>query len=1329
MAVGADPPPMAAGDLPPGLRNRGLLSHHVLASAVPDRDDWSAAGEADRAVRDRTGLDLLEGLGYDAEPIDDRRYVLTDAADGREVAVAVVGADGRFGDDAGSFDPERTPVVAALAAADGRGLDYVIACAGGQLRLHATDPDAGFGPQGRAGTYVEADADRLADDAPLRLLFSASALGEGESLERLRRASRDRAAALGERLRERAGDVVGDLAAAIAAERDLAGEQGFAAGVAARRDSAVDGAAERHFDADGGVERNPPGPTRDQLDGTRRMALVALFRLLFVAYAEAEGLLPVEDPRYAPHSLTRTVRELCDRCREVGGDGGQAGGAEGLAVELDSDSTALWDDAMALVRAVHDGRAEWGLPACGGRLLSPDPDDVSTAGTEPVDVPAAGARLADVALTDDQFGPVLVGLLGPEMGGETAGNGEAGPADGEGSAGPEPLDLRDVDVRAMGRVYEGLVATELSVARQPLTVDGDGRYVPVDGVGGGAAGGGRDGDGRADRSDGPADGGGDRDDVAVAAGEVYLHGRSGERKATGTYYTEPRFVAHLLDHAVEPALDDHVERIERLLESDGERAAADAFFDVRVADVAMGSGHFLLAAVDRVTRRLSGLLVRHDLPSVEAELDRLREVAVQRRGVDDGASEPDGQPRGVPRTQLLRHQVARRCVHGVDADPLATELARASLWLHTAVPGLVPTAFEHNLRTGDSLAGVGTLAEAADLLNERDGSGATVADLRDAISEAGRLVEDRAAAAADPAATRGAVDRRLERARAALDGLAASRLGDERDADAQPDADLVHFPVAFPAAFVGEEPGFDAVVGNPPWEEAVLEEDEFWARYVPGLQARDQGDQERIKRALRERRPDLVAAYEAERDRQQRRRELLRAGPYPGMGTGDPDTYKAFAWRFWRLARRGGHVGLVLPRSALVAAGSEPFRRTILEDGTVRDVTLLKNEGGWVFDGVTEQYTVALLAVQRSPPGDDATLPLRGPFTGPESYEAGMDREPHRFDVERALGWTASASLPKLPPDPDAVAAFEQLSDHSPLGLDDPDAWRARPHAELHATNDKTAADGTEVMRFPDDPPDDYWPVYRGGSFRLWEPDTGTRYAWADPDVAIPYLQAQRERSYRYAGSRSAFAAFDEAWVHDEGTLPCLSPRVAFRDVARASDPRTVVAALVPPETLLTNKAPYLLFPRGDAADEAYVLGVVCSLPFDWYARRFVEMGVNYHLLESIPVPRPGRDDPLRRRVVALAGRLAAVDGRYADWADAASVDCGPLDGDGKRARIHELDAVVARLYGLSREHLEAVYATFHDGWDHEQRLDAVLAHYDDWDREHAATSRVSGPP
>ena len=107
---------------------------------------------------------------------------------------------------------------------------------------------------------------------------------------------------------------------------------------------------------------------------------------------------------------------------------------------------------------------------------------------------------------------------------------------------------------------------------------------------------------------------------------------------------------------------------------------------------------------------------------------------------------------------------------------------------------------------------------------------------------------------------------------------------------------------------------------------------------------------------------------------------------------------------------------------------------------------------------------------------------------------------------------------------------------------------------------------------------------------------------------------------------------------------------------------------------------------------------------------------MSYGVLNAMPVPRPEPQHPLRQRVVEVAGRLAAVDDRFADWAAAVGVPVGSVTTQvEKSGLIAELDALSALLYGLDEDQLTHVFATFHRGWDYTPRLEAVQAHYDRW--------------
>ena len=568
--------------------------------------------------------------------------------------------------------------------------------------------------------------------------------------------------------------------------------------------------------------------------------------------------------------------------------------------------------------------------------------------------------------------------------------------------------------------------------------------------------------------------------------------------------------------------------------------------------------------------------------------------------------------------------------------------------------------------------------------------------------------------------------REAEPAKAILDAAVANRLGlvnldgvldtdlilkTGRDASVRETVDQlggVHLALAFPEVFIsrdGGHAGFHVILGNPPWDEVMVEEPKFWQRYFPGVMGMAPAAQKKAIQEYRSARPDLVALHRSEEAKAEKYRRALLAGPYPGLGTGDVDLYKAFSWRFWQLLRQGGRFGVVFPRSVLNAAGSAQWRKILLKDGQFQSVVSLTNTGKWVFDDIHGQYTVTLLTVEKAV-APEPEVRLAGPFHSLKDFLAGR----HILGSLPASGlaeWASGASFPLLP-DTSAIDAFRALRSHP--RLDSGGQWLFKPVAEFHATNDRKTFDAGG-------PAPGRWPVYTGATFNLWSPDAGDPYTYADPATVTQSLFEKRKRQARLASS--AFLGLDPRIVNDTGTLPCYKPRIAFRDIARSTDSRTAIVALIPGNVVLTNKAPYLLQRAGDLTDEAYLLGILSSIPLDWYARRYVEMGMNLHIVNALPIPRPDRDDPRRLRVVEIAGRLAAVDERYADWAAEVGAPVGSTTDTGVRNDlIHELDAVAAHLYGLTREALIHIFTTFHRGWDYQPRLTAVLNHFDRWSNQ-----------
>jgi hypothetical protein len=581
---------------------------------------------------------------------------------------------------------------------------------------------------------------------------------------------------------------------------------------------------------------------------------------------------------------------------------------------LDPVATSLWDRFAVLVRTLRTGNTAIDVPAYNGDLFSA------------VALPGA-ALLERASIPDAAFGPVLA-VLGrdPETGGG--------------------VDYSSLDVAHLGNIYEGLLALQLTVADEDL-----GLY---------AHGSGARREWRYERARRHAD-------VKVGRGELFWQTHTGGRKAGGVYYTPTILVDHLIVRAVLPALEEHLQQIAVVAQTNPQQAAAE-LFQFRILDPACGSAHFLTAALDRIAERMDRFLAQSPLPAVRDELESLRAAA--------GA----GYGERVEHADLLHRLVLKRCIFGVDLSPMGAEVARLSLWLAAFVPGLSLAYLGHNVQAGDSLVGV---ADQTALL-PRDATGSPSLNssaVEDAVGMAAAAAAELAQIAdrtPEEWARSQVVDRQIRQAtdgvRRLFDTWTAGALGSDEarnlaglfpveiienpsriPATVSDDvAELLgpvrplHWPLAFPEVF-SRIPGFDVVLGNPPWEEVTIEELAFYARYYPGLRGLSEGPREAELSRIRMERPDLAE----ELLREQRRVALLKcffspAGGYARM-VGDPDLYKFFCRRYRILLRPGGRLGVVLPRSAFLAAGSRGFREWLFSSSTVERLDFMLNKRLWMF--------------------------------------------------------------------------------------------------------------------------------------------------------------------------------------------------------------------------------------------------------------------------------------------------------------------------------------------------------------------------------------------
>jgi hypothetical protein len=529
-------------------------------------------------------------------------------------------------------------------------------------------------------------------------------------------------------------------------------------------------------------------------------------------------------------------------------------------------------------------------------------------------------------------------------------------------------------------------------------------------------------------------------DYQPVANPIALVAGSGVRKSTGTFYTPQPIADYLVRATLSPLVRD---------------ADADHILSLRVVDPSMGSGAFLVAACHYLAHAYESALVR-----------------------DGGYRASDI---GEAERISIRRMVAERCLYGVDINPMAVQLARLSLWLTTLAADRPLTFLDHRFRCGNSLLGAwldalrsAPVGRRRAPLDRRTGhlfdDAVVERALRDTLPvrfslertpddtlEQVRAKEHAFAALQRP-------DTKLSRWKRVANAWCASWLSAEGESvpavaycdladhvlsgvaalpahmtarylksadDIGAHRRLFHWELEFPEVFFDmsgrrlSRGGFDAVIGNPPWEMIRADAGESDAR------ERTRRGNGAILRFIRE------------------------SGNFPSS-TGHANLYQLFTDRAVALLRHGGRFGLVLPSGVAADHGSAGLRGRLLRQCDVDAVVGLDNQRG-VFP-IHRSVKFMLATATKGSPTQTIACRLGESDAGALDKAGDPSAASEWFRVRLTPAFIQRVSgdaltIPELKTNVDVTIAERAATLFPPLGSDA--GWSGRFGRELNATDDR----------------------------------------------------------------------------------------------------------------------------------------------------------------------------------------------------------------------------------------------------------------------------------
>jgi hypothetical protein len=1060
------------------------------------------------------------------------------------------------------------------------------------------------------------------------------------------------------------------------------------------------------------------------LDEVRDAALILLYRLLFILYAEDRGLLPVNEPRYQRYGLRANVRDDVRRRKDQ-------------AESISEAAARYWAIIDELCRAINDGDRSIGLPPYNGGLFDPNRTPLLTQ-----------IKLGDAVIAS------VIDILSFE----------------KSEAGRKYINYRDLGVEQLGSIYERLL--ERQVTRE--------------------------------------------------AGGIAIRPNIFARKSAGSYYTPDDLVNLIIRETVNPLISTRMDAfvakaievesldlpLDRKLGILQGLDPAEGLLEVKICDPAMGSGHFLVSLVDYLADRVISAMadaqaevafgdyVSPLIPRIAAIRTTIQRNADERGWIVDYSQLDD--------RHIVRRMVLKRCIHGVDKNPMAVELAKVALWLHTFTVGAPLSFLDHHLRCGDSLFGMWvrkgtdrarelgaplflhesltkavraaskmqiieglTDAEIAEAHRSKD----VFDEVRDMTAPLDALLafihaldwldlssaEDKAAIQefltgqfGDPVLI--ALGKQMPAKRSGEGGngeragmrrqLATESVFDrfneifKRASELVREERFLNWQVAFPGVWSNWEHemlsgGFDAVIGNPPWDRMKLQQVEWFAERKREIaMAQRANDRKKLIEKLERAGDPLAADYTKASGRAEGAVRVARnSGDYPLLSGGDVNLYSLFVERAMTLVKPTGMIGLLTPSGIASDKTAAPFFKSVATGGRLKALYDFENRRTSYdlppfFPDVDSRFKFVAFIASPSP----LDAPTQCAFFLQDVSEL---HDPERCfplsasDFARVNPNTGTAPIFRTRRDAKLTTAIygrlPVLVDRSHRG--EAKAWPVRYLRMFDMTNDS----GLFRTRKELEEKDGAYPIggnrYRNASGEFVPLYEGKMVQAFDHRAAS--IVVNPENQHRPAQPEPATPAQHQSpdwlpepqfWVDRSlSPLMALPYLLTFKDVTSPTNARSMIAALIPTAGV-GNTLPIMLDEQGrgflSAGPASLSTANLNSIAFDFVARQKIQgQHLNWFIVEQLPVVPLERYDSARfgKKTAGEIVRAAVLELTYTAHDMAAFArDMGYVDEAGKvrppfvwdddrRLRLRaKLDAVYFHLYGVTdRDDVRTIYSTF----------------------------------